>query len=425
MIYEEDDELNHVKQFLKNRYLANLRSDEIEYDEGHDEQADAEMQTVIGLLENANSDLYNIVFTINEEKPIDRVSDNDGYDQESVNEEATEFSRSQAESRSSSHQSILDDAEDEEVELKNIESIGYFIGDEDDDGDKPIDDGDKQIEETKETIEYLKDSIRTSYKNYTTELPVVFNMIQSITERRLKAYDQHDALLDNPRAYDLSDTRSTEKLNHLKKLEAEIDEDENEYNFKKEELKGYGADLEDYHRVLITKRRQLADQREALEIKSGVTTGGAYAKSYRNLNAYVNFSQYVYNVAKNLHKVNKIFKNGLINHIGYVEQDTLNDYRKSYEELEEVFLKFDLLTNFEGEFYVYLKEGATFLGQNKTEFEELKRRVDIMTDELEKLNKNDEYIRQNYNFKNKSIKKKKIAYTQQPVKPILYDDEDM
>lgn len=194
----------------------------------------------------------------------------------------------------------------------------------------------------------------------------------------------------------------------------------------------FEKELEQFQDKLLTNRNELTGLREALATKRsniGVKTGtglksGGAVPNYRSVNLYVNFSQYVYNVAKNINKINKIFKNGLIHHLGYIEPKTLQDYLTSYQEFEKMFMSFVKLAYTNGQFKINLSSGSIIGLQNETETEELNRRVVLLMEELEKLNKNDQYIRQNYNFKNKSINNKKKSAYAPTVKPILYEDED-
>jgi hypothetical protein len=46
------------------------RTETQSYDPEEDDDADNKMNTVVNLLQTANTDLYNIVFTINEREPV-------------------------------------------------------------------------------------------------------------------------------------------------------------------------------------------------------------------------------------------------------------------------------------------------------------------------------------------------------------------
>ena len=58
-----------IKKLLTKRLIEKYKTETQPYDPDEDNEADAEMNSVNKLLQTCNTDLYNIVFTINEKEP--------------------------------------------------------------------------------------------------------------------------------------------------------------------------------------------------------------------------------------------------------------------------------------------------------------------------------------------------------------------
>ena len=58
-----------IKKLLTKRLIEKYKTETQPYDPDEDNEADAEMNSVNKLLQTCNTDMYNIVFTINEKEP--------------------------------------------------------------------------------------------------------------------------------------------------------------------------------------------------------------------------------------------------------------------------------------------------------------------------------------------------------------------
>lgn len=145
---------------------------------------------------------------------------------------------------------------------------------------------------------------------------------------------------------------------------------------------------------------------------------------YRNINAYMNFNQYIYDVLKNTQKVNNIFKE-IINDIGFVEPEDIQTYKESFQEFTKNLDDVGKHIIVNGVFKVVFKDP-----NNEIDKENLKNAVYSLKDEENELIKYNQNINQNYNYKPSNLKNKTKAkiFTEdkerEPLDMPLYDDEE-
>lgn len=294
MIYEAYNEHEKVKQLLTQRLLAKYQAEEGIYNAEDDDGADAKMESVISLLETCNSDLYNIVFTLNEREPVESKIKIPQQPGEGV---ATE---EEVES-------------EEEVEKSATEN---------------------EIQELVDELQEDREELDEVMMNINIIDTKISNLREKIADHELnKIPGKANAVL----------------IKKIKQLEAsiqELEEQNAENKFKQMQIEN---DIED-------KEERIAQLTATLPLSGSGPKVGKKVPNYRSVNLYVSFAQYMLNITKNLSKVNQIFKDGLSRHIEYVEPKTMKEYYKVYKELQEMFVSFVKLTHVNGVFNVLLKK---------------------------------------------------------------------
>jgi len=137
-------------------------------------------------------------------------------------------------------------------------------------------------------------------------------------------------------------------------------------------------------------------------IKLKSSTGNAY---YRNEQSIMVFNQHVLSLSTSLTYVNRIFRT-LIDDIGYVEPETLDIYKKSFDTFMRDFSKLNHIANVNGVLTITMSKGSQNEFDNNQVINEFNNAM-LETDELVKFN---DVIRHNYNYKSLTVSAKKNNY---------------
>ena len=130
-----------------------------------------------------------------------------------------------------------------------------------------------------------------------------------------------------------------------------------------------------------------------------LVTGKSY---FRNVNALVAFNQQVLSLSSSLTSANRIFRK-LIDDIGYVEPQTLDLYKQSYDKYLTVFNELNQIAVVEGKLKVIMKDGE----QNEFDRNQLINEFNNARLETIELVKFNDVVRHNYNNKSSTVSVKK------------------
>lgn len=139
------------------------------------------------------------------------------------------------------------------------------------------------------------------------------------------------------------------------------------------------------------------------EYREEITPGNAY---YRNVNSLLAFNQQVLNLSNALTSANRIFRK-LIDDIGYVEPQTLDIYKQSYDKYMKTFGELNHIAVVNGQLKVIMKEGD----QNEFDREQLLNEFNNARLESLELVKFNDVIARTYNYKSSTVgvKKNRVA----------------
>jgi hypothetical protein len=130
-----------------------------------------------------------------------------------------------------------------------------------------------------------------------------------------------------------------------------------------------------------------------------VKRGNAY---YRNVNSLLAFNQQVLNLSNSLTSTNKIFIK-LIDNIGYVEPQTLDNYKESYDKYIKTFDQLYQIAVIDEQLKITMKEGD----QNEFDRNQLINEFDNARLESLELVKFNDIVRRTYNYKSNNVSKMK------------------
>jgi NADH dehydrogenase/NADH:ubiquinone oxidoreductase subunit G len=374
MLYESFDDDNKIRKMLRRRLWEISRTETQSYDPEEDDDADNKMNTVVNLLQTANTDLYNIVFTINEREPAETK----------VNVEPPEPPSGAVpmEPLIASTEPIVEPTVEEPEEQQPEEEQQS-----EEEPDLTID----EIKDLIKTIRKANGKLKTAIKNGTQRLQdlerQIINKQASIDkiqiEQMSKPTATNDAKLD--RALEAVAKWEAEGT----KLEEKVTEMADELKEGEEQLAVLQAMLQsppvEYEATQATEEPEATEEAEVTGsgpkprkgTKKVAKEVSKRVPNYRSVNLYVNFAQYVLNLTKNLYKANQIFQDGLIYHYDYVEPGTMQEYYKAYDELQKMYKNFLTLTYVNGAFKITLKGTA----YNQVEKVQLTEKVQALIDE--------------------------------------------
>ena len=136
------------------------------------------------------------------------------------------------------------------------------------------------------------------------------------------------------------------------------------------------------------------------DVYDDVTIKGA--SYYRNTNSLLAFNQQALSLSNSLTAVNRIFIK-LINDIGYVEPPTMDLYRKSYNKFNSVFDQLLDIAVRDNQLKVIMKDGE----QNEHDRNNLINEFNNAMNEQVELEKFNDVINHNYNYKSKTVSVRK------------------
>ena len=135
------------------------------------------------------------------------------------------------------------------------------------------------------------------------------------------------------------------------------------------------------------------------ETEHQLVVGNAY---YRNVNSLLAFNQQVLNLSNSLTSANRIFIK-LIDDIGYVEPQTLDIYKQSYDKYIKTFGELNQIAVTNGQLKVIMKEGD----QNEFDKNQLINEFDNARLESLELVKFNDVVRRTYNYKSNTVSVRK------------------
>jgi hypothetical protein len=416
MLYETFDDDDRIRKMIRGRLWEIYRNDARTYNPEEDDDADNKMNTVTSLLQTANSDLYNIVFTINEREPVETK----------VNVEPPEPPSGPVPMEpliAPTEPTVLEQEPEEEAQYEEEPGEAY---DEDVYGftDKQLKDIPKTINGIMRTMSNREKAINGLINNIVTKQNNITKKNEEIDDLNVKQMGKYT----DPRAKSIDQAnRMIEKYeNEIKALEIKIDDIKANLEMDRAKIEYLDAKLQqgtaEYEGTEATEEVTGSGPKPGKKVVRKVVVKEVAKKvpNYRSVNLYVNFAQYVLNLTKNLYKVNQIFKDGLIYHYDYVEPSTMKEYYKAYDELQKMFTNFMKLTHIDNVFKITLKGTA----YNPVEKAQLTEKVKAMIDELDRLHEYNIKVRHNYNYKHVTMASKRSPLSSNTVNPSLYDEDD-
>lgn len=143
------------------------------------------------------------------------------------------------------------------------------------------------------------------------------------------------------------------------------------------------------------------------ELSSLVSRHGSYDKPYFKGGAqFILFNKLIFELLNNLKNINDIFKK-IINNIGYVEPNEINEFKESIKSLYDYFMRFINLNTYQGKIsFSVVSTDKTDKRSDLLAINTIKDTLRTIQEEVTKIINYNNTISSNYNYKSVNIKNK-------------------